>query len=438
MLKQQVLFCSTLLLLSAAACSSSHDAVEEGLIDDARALTYYADVKPIIDANCTVCHVNGGIGPLPLTSYAEVSRVRELVAYDVGQGVMPPWSATPAPYGFFKAERRLTPLERETIVQWAKQGGVEGDPSEEPPKEPAPKRGLSRVDGAMEMPEAYTPHGNPDEYRCFPMKWPYEETKFLTGLNVEPGERSVVHHGVVYLVSPENAKRPFEKDDAAEGLGYPCNGVSESGAWLTSYEPGGFGEDVPGGLGFEVKPGSVFVLQMHYNSSKGSLPDRSRIDFAVADQVERIGRVVLLQNPLWLAGFMNIPAGESDVVHSVVTRPAFMARDRSYLLHSVDLHMHQLGRSGSIGIVRTVNGERRAETLLSIPRWQFEWQETYVLEEPVRIEPGDQLYVECHFDNSEGNQPRVDGQLRPPRDVNWGDNTADEMCLGAVLIGPAE
>jgi len=434
-----------------ASCSTSHDVGSsdepdapggrnnpsdpEGAEDLGEPLTYFADVKPIIDAKCGQCHFDGGIGPLPLTSFDEVHQVKELVKVDVETGKMPPWTADAA-LDFYVGDRRLTPKQKDTIVRWVEQGAAKGDPADEPEREPEAKRGLSRVDGAMKFTKPFTPSGKElDEYRCFPLEWPYDETKYVTGLSIEPDRREMVHHGIVYFVQPENAEGVRKRDaETPDEVGYPCNGVNVGGAtWLTSYEPGGFGQDVPGGLGFEVKPGSLFVLQMHYNVINGVFPDQSRIDFKVEDRVDRIGRVNLLMNPLWIAGFMPIPAGNSDVVHAYAQRGS--TASSSYNVYWVDIHMHQLGRSGSIGVMRA-DGTR--EGLLGIPKWDFAWQETYILKEPVRINPGDQLYVECHWDNSEENQPMVDGQRMPPRDVNWGDHTTDEMCLGAVLIGPPE
>src|SRR5689334_16479644 len=40
--------------------------------DTSNALTYYKDVKPIIDEKCTACHVDGGIAPVPFTEYEAV------------------------------------------------------------------------------------------------------------------------------------------------------------------------------------------------------------------------------------------------------------------------------------------------------------------------------------------------------------------------------
>jgi hypothetical protein len=400
-------------------------------------LTYYGDVKPIIDAKCGQCHFEGGIGPLPLTSFDEVHTFKDLVKVDVETGKMPPWTANAA-LDFYVGDRRLTRDQKNTIVRWVEQGAAEGDPGDEPEREPEVKRGLSRIDGTMKFPKPFTPPGKElDQYRCIPLDWPYEETKYLTGLSIEPDRREMVHHGIVYFVQPENADQVRMRDaETPDEVGYPCNGVNVGGAaWLTSYEPGGFGQDVPGGLGFEVRPGSIFVLQMHYNVINGVYPDQSRVDFKVEDRVDRIGRVSLLMNPLWIAGFMPIPAGQPDVMHAYAQRPVGMSASNGYNVYWVDLHMHQLGRSGSIGVLRA-DGTR--EGLLGIPKWDFAWQETYILQEPVRINPGDQLYVECHWNNSEENQAMVDGQRMPTRDVNWGDHTTDEMCLGAVLIGPPD
>jgi hypothetical protein len=441
-----------LLACVVASCTSSHDSDRErgksprsGSSGDEREtpdanepdddlgepLTYYADVKPIIDAKCLACHVEGGIGPLPLTTYEEIKPVKDLVALDVSQGKMPPWRANAA-LDFYVAERRLTAVQKDTIVRWVKQGAAEGDPGDEPEPEPGPERGLSRIDGTLKFPQPFKPTVN-DEYRCIPLPWPYEETKFVTGLSVEPDRREMVHHGVLYLVSPDGAKAVLDRDAQTAETGYPCTGVS-SGAWLTSYEPGGYGQDVPGGLGFEIKPGSVFVLQMHYTILNGSFPDQSRVDYKIEDKVDRVGRVSLVMNPVWVAGGMPIPAGKADVMHAYAITPVPLSSANVMNIYWADLHMHVLGKSGSIGVVRAGSGKR--EGLLDIPNWAFEWQETYILRKPMQINPGDRLYVECHFDNTADHQAVVDGTRPPPRDVNWGDHTSDEMCLGAVLIGP--
>ena len=400
-----------------------------------RTYTYYADVKPIIDAKCTTCHFEGGIAPMPLTDYDEVEVWLDLIGHDVRNDIMPPWTAD-MPMDFFLGDRRLTDNQKDIVLSWVDQGGTAGDPDDAPdPIEPAP-RGLERVDLSVPMPEAYEPQIDPDDYRCFVLEWPLDETKLITGLSIEPDKTDIVHHAIVYHVQPEGAEAARARDAEEEGQGYTCFGASGAeAAWLQSYEPGGYGQGIPGGLGFEVRPGSVMVLQIHYNTLNGSSADQSRIDFTLEDSVDRVGDVVLFARPTWFAGFMPIPAGEEDVMHFYRGRPVLTANDRRYEIFWVDLHMHALGSRGRIGIIRA--GEPNVvEPLLVIPRWDFAWQETYLLSESVILEPGDELYLECHWDNTAANQITVNGEQLPPRDVNWGDGTTDEMCLGNVLAAP--
>jgi hypothetical protein len=397
-------------------------------------LTYYRDVKPIFDEKCTQCHVEGGIGPYPFTSYDEVKPFLSLVEYDVANGIMPPWRAA-GELGVFEGDRRLDARQKRIVQRWIDQGAPEGDPDEEPRRREPPRRGLERIDETLELPEAYTPQYDPDTYRCFVFEWPHEQTKFITGLGVVPSAPEIVHHAVVYLVGPDSAPNVRAQDEAAEGPGYDCFSSTTIGSWLTSYEPGGYGQQLPGGLGMPVEPGSVIVVQMHYNTLHGSAADRSRLELTVEDQVERVGRTSLILNTLWVLGFMSIPANQEDVVHRWQGRPFDLQRNNvPQDIFAVDLHMHTLATSGSIGIIRA---DGSSEALLEIPDWAFEWQETYRLREPVRLETGDQLFVECHYDNTAGHQLVVDGQRLTPRNVNWGEGTTDEMCLGNVLITPS-
>lgn len=91
------------------------------------------------------------------------------------------------------------------------------------------------------------------------------------------------------------------------------------------------------------------------------------------------------------------------------------------------LHMHELGTIGRVAILRA---DGSTDCLLNITRWDFHWMADYYFATPVRLEPGDKVYVECHWDNTEANQKVVNGELLTPRTLRWA--TDDEMC-GAVL-----
>jgi len=422
--------------MDAGDSAQAHDAGsgDAQLPDAGNSLTYWRDAKPIIDAKCKPCHFEGGIGPFPLTTYSEVKQYRFLIHSDVEGGVMPPWRAS-GPLDVFVGDRRLSEPQKSTLLRWIDEGALEGNPADAPPTVPPDRRGLDRVDLSLPIGGPYTPEVTPDDYRCFVLEWPYTTTKYVTGISIEPDRTASVHHAILYLEPPENAASVRSQDRADSGPGFSCfSNIASITTWLTSYEPGGYGQTFPGGLGFEVRAGSLMVLQVHYNARNGRGPDSSRVDFQVADRVDRVGTVQQLIEPLWVLGFMEIRANAADTVHRWRGRPSGLSSFTTYDLHWVDLHMHTLGSRGSVSIVRS---GRTLEPLLQIPDWDFNWQQTYILRQPVKLNPGDELEVECHFDNTAGNQMIVDGRRLTPRTVNWGEATTDEMCLGNVLATPA-
>ena len=392
-------------------------------------VTYYKDIKPIFEEKCSQCHVANGMGHFPLTSFDEVEKMAPLIQDAVGSDRMPPWRAV-GPHGQYQGDRRLGAEQKEAILTWIEAGTPKGNPEDEPPDIIKGRRGLPRVDLTLKIPESYTPiDTDTDDYRCFPLDWNVDSTKYITGLGIEPGDKELVHHAIVYLVGPESAGRVRQSDAEDPSLGYRCMGGP--GAWLQSYEPGGYGDENPGGVAFEYTPGSLLVLQVHYNTIHKQGIDRSRVDLMLADKVDRVGAVHLVMNPSWSGRRMPIPANAPDVVHKWEGRPGGLVRSGTYELFWADLHAHTRATSAKMGIIRAATGER--ENLLEIPDWDFAWQETFNFIKPVRLEPNDQLYVECHFDNTADNQPFVNGERLPARDINWGERTTDEMCLGNVL-----
>jgi hypothetical protein len=201
----------------------------------------------------------------------------------------------------------------------------------------------------------------------------------------------------------------------------------------------------PPGTGLLVKAGSKIVLQVHYNlqslSSDSQVRDLSQVEFALADQVERRAFVLPWTNPQWVSKQkMPIPAGAQNVDHSfgydptqyvgVVSGGQFDGSS-GFRIHNVSLHQHLLGKTSNLTIAHP---DGSSTCLLDIPRWDFHWQRGYDLAHRTALFPGDLLNIDCTWDNSAENQPLINGQRQAPRDVNWGENTSDEMCLGILYI----
>jgi hypothetical protein len=397
--------------------------------------TYHKDVAPLIQEKCGGCHVEGGIAPFSLRTYAEVYEMRGAIQASVKARIMPPWMPA-RDCAEYEQDRSLSDEQIALITRWVEEGGAEGDPADAAANSGPPAGGLSRVDLELAMPVAHSPTQAPDEYRCFVLDWPRTEVSYVTGFRGNPGQRSIVHHIIAFLVQPDEVAT-YEALDAAEpGPGYTCfggpGGNSGRASWVGGWVPGNNGSDYPAGTGIKVRPGSKIVMQIHYNlSSSNAAADRTSISMSLAPSVQKEAVMQPWANPAWLrSGGMLIPAGASDVRHRFafdlvpvlanVSDGVFRSNE-PVTIHAVGLHMHTKGMWGRAEIER---GTGQNECILHIPRWNFHWQGGYGLAQPKVLKAGDRLAVECHYDNS----------LPGAKEVSWGEGTDDEMCLGTFYM----
>jgi hypothetical protein len=79
------------------------------------------------------------------------------------------------------------------------------------------------------------------------------------------------------------------------------------------------------------------------------------------------------------------------------------------------------------------NGE--TETILSVPRYDFNWQLGYDVAQPIKIPKGTRIKVTAHFDNSVNNKFNPD----PNQTVYYGDMTWEEMMFPffSVTVDPS-
>jgi hypothetical protein len=392
---------------------------------------------------------------------------------------MPPYPADPS-CNSYRDHVPLSSVEIATIQAWADAGAPEGDPSTAAPTVGPSVPRLPRVDLTLGLPAPYTPSpapGEQDEYRCFLLDWPGSSDLYVTGYEVRPGEARVVHHAVASLLAPQSvAGFLAQHPGAAQGfscgagsLGGPSNmssgasgdggggtpgggdgggstgGGDTGGTGRTLFEqlegqgvlavwaPGLGAELFPAGSGLVVHPGSKIVLQIHYNlSAAGPLADQTMVDFQTESSVSTKALMMFWADPRWaLSQTMQIPAGANPVSFHFEIDPTFLlSGGRPLTIHAAGLHMHQLGTEARLWLSH--NGSEQC--LLDIPRWDFHWQRIYDFANPVTAQLGDQLGISCDFDNSAAHQPIVRGSQQAPRDVNWGERTTDEMCLGFLYM----
>jgi copper type II ascorbate-dependent monooxygenase-like protein len=398
------------------------------------ALSYWSAIKPIADAKCVGCHTENNIAPFTLVSFADFKSHTDKVRVAVANRVMPPWPPAKNCSDYL-ADRSLTDDEIKTITTWIDRGAVEGSPRDYKPSA-LTASGLSRVDRTVGMDAPYVPTLTPDEYRCFLLDWPETATKYVSGFRARAGNAGIVHHVIAFLAAPSDVATYQQLDAADPAPGWVCfggPGGNARSAWLGGWAPGSLGSDFPVGTGIKVQPGSKVVLQVHYNlTNNNGNPDQTAVDFKLDDSVQKEGVIQPWADIKWIQNkTMVIPAGVADQQYDFTFDPS---QYWSYVTNGVipssqpvtfwdaSLHMHTRGRRAHLEIQ---HADGTKECMLDIARWDFHWQGAYGFKQPKTFAPGDKLYLECHFDNSDSTVAR-----------NWGEGTSDEMCLGGFYVTP--
>jgi hypothetical protein len=93
---------------------------------------------------------------------------------------------------------------------------------------------------------------------------------------------------------------------------------------------------------------------------------------------------------------------------------------RPATLYALSPHMHLRGKDMTF---TAIFPDGRQETLLSVPKFDFNWQILYELETPLKLPAGTRLRVVAHYDNS----PKNRHNPAPDREVLWSQQSQDEM-----------
>lgn len=408
--------------------------------------TFTRDVAPILYQNCANCHRPGEIGPMSLLTYQEARPWAKSIATRVAASTMPPWHADPA-HGEFLNDRRLSDADRTTILKWANGGAPEGNPSDLPPA-PTFTDGwqMGQPDAVFSMTEDYAvPPGGTIEYKYFEVPTNFTEDKWVQALEVRPGARSVVHHVIVYARPPARPAPPADASASprprpqppfqfAPGMDEPKDADVEAakhaplndrpapkggpGAFVGGFAPGQSVRVYQPGTALRIPAGSVLIFQMHYTANGKGAADRSSIGFKFAKEPPQTEvRVAALVN----ANF-TLPAGTPD------TRvDAEMTIQQDLTLWSLLPHTHVRGKRWEF---QATYPDGRTETILSVPKYDFNWQTDYVFKQPLKLPKGTKIRSTAWYDNSTANKSNPDST----KDVHWGDQTWQEMQFTAFTF----
>ncbi len=366
-------------------------------------VTYSKHVAPILQNRCLGCHRPGQVAPFAMTSYDEVAGWSETIAEVIEDNRMPPWHASPD-HGKFANARNLPDDEKRVLLDWVKAGAPEGDRNDLPPAKSftdgwqlprEPDLIVSMRDKPYDVPASGTVR-----YQYFSVDPKLTEDKWVSAAEIQPGERSVVHHVLVFAKT-DSELRKFDGE----------------GAFLAAYVPGFLPQQYPTGMAKLVPAGAKLIFQVHYTPNGKPAKDVSRIGLLFADEASVTHAV--MTSEARKSGGLIIPPNADNSRHEANSPKSPV----DVQLLNLMPHMHVRGKSFRYEL-QTVDG--RKETVLDVPRYDFNWQTSYQLAEPLHVPAGASMHVVAHYDNSENNR----NNPNPKSTVRWGEQTWDEMLIG--------
>jgi hypothetical protein len=381
--------------------------------------TFSKDVAPIIQKRCQNCHRPGEVAPMSFMSYKEVRPWAKAIREKVVKREMPPWFADPS-IGEWENDCRLSDAEIATVSKWVDDGAKEGDPKLTP-KNPEYVQGWSigKPDVVLTMTQEFSiPAEGAVPYKYFVIPTNFEEDKYVQFAEIRAGDRSHVHHVIVSVRYPDANPMPPPGELTPEArrasFANASRSVEDSDGRLVGWAPGEAPLILKPGHAKLVKKGSSLIFQVHYTTNGKEGKDRTSIGliFSKAPVEKRMITAGAFARNL------VIPAGDPNF-ESTAT---FTFKEDSHI-DSLHPHMHLRGKDM---LFRLVYPDNTSKVLLSVPKFDFAWQQTYFFKEPVAAPKGSKLEVVAHHDNSPNNKFNPD----PTKVVKWGDQTWDEMMIG--------
>lgn len=464
------------------------DAVETSTADSP---SFGETVRPIIEDNCASCHTPDQMAArhLEFATAGDVAEVSDGIKTVTQAGYMPPWPASDEGVPLAHVPT-LSQEDLDALAAWSDAGGPLDVDRSTKIRLPEKAAGLlPRKDQKAMMAEPYRGSPtNPNDYRCFVLDVDIDEPTFLTGYTFEPDQVQQLHHAQVFHISDEQRASAREVEGADGKPGWQCYsgpdlegrrpdrvpgeprkrdaGFAGQSNLVAGWVPGQTPVIFPEESGVLLQPGDALVLQLHYHYAAEPVADRSGLSLQLDADDGSVSRLRVV-NPLApveipcapedqdqpmcdretaLAEYVELygPSGAgneagllavcgktpeeltADFDGSVARSSCLTRVPEDGVIISTMGHMHTLGKSFRLTLDPDTDQE---QILLDIPVWNFDWQMNYGLEEPLRVEAGQPLLIECSWDRA------IDPE-RPPAYIVFAEGTEEEMCFGTYSLIP--
>ncbi|MCH7671182.1 MAG: redoxin domain-containing protein [Proteobacteria bacterium] len=378
------------------------------------AVSYTRDVAPVLAEQCASCHREGGVAPFAMDSHTMVQGWSPMIREVLMTKRMPPGQID-AHVGDFVNDRLLDDQDVRNIIAWVDAGAAK-DGDTDPLAEltwPTSKWANGEPDLILDIPATTVPATGNGVFINTEVTIVMDEDRWLRGSQIVAGDRSVLHHTVNRLDFPEEIGT--RRGGFLGGSGNPDK------ASITAYVPGGTPDLNPPGVGGLIKAGSVVALNMHYTPNGRETVDRSQLGLWFypkgEEPKERMsGNCACIFPNTWT----TIPAHDPNFQQT-----AFVVLAKDAELYSFLPHMHFRGKSMRF-YADYPDGTR--EELINIAKYNYNWQLSYTFAEPKFVPEGTKITAVAAWDNSAQNPANPN----PDRNVDWGNESWDEMFFGAM------
>jgi peroxiredoxin len=372
----------------------------------AQTVTYHQEISRLMQNNCQQCHHPGAAGPFPLLSYDDVKRKAGVIRRVTSTRVMPPWFADNSVGHEWANNRRLGDADLQMLLDWIDAKCPEGEAKDEPP----PRKweagwNIGIPDAIVQIPKpVQVPAQGRLPYQFIKVATHFPEDKWVQAVELLPTNPALVHHSQVFVVTAEG-KQLWEP--APTDGGRPIS-------YFAAMVPGETALVFQEGCAKLLPKGCTLLFEIHYSPNGAAAEDQMRVGMIFAKSAPKFEvKSFDIRN-----GNLLIPPGEANYSQSA----EYTFETRAKLL-AFQPHMHLRGKAFSFELIFP---DGKKEPVLSVPRYDFNWQTSYRLKEPWEIPKGARLRVTGCFDNSKNNPANPD----PTQTVRGGGETTDEMMVG--------
>ena len=398
-------------------------------------MTYYRDVLPILQSNCQQCHRPGEVGPFALMTYKQAVNWASDIKEYTQIAKMPPWK--PVEGRPFHNERKLTDKEIATLAAWVDGGTPEGDPKDAPPpRQFVDGWQLGKPDLVLTVSDDFQlGPGGQDLFRCFVLPTDLTEDKYVVAVEVQAGQPAHRPPHAQLLRHHRNAAaswRRRRRTETEEGRRAGPRPRLLAWRWAASASAadGGLRRLGAGQLPRPARGLRLLAAEGLRRGLAGALPpQRPGREGPHADRplLRQEAGASALQGPgdrpavEHSGGSSAHPGGRGETTRSA--GHVWVGRGlRRCTRHAAHAHARQedQGDDDAAGAA--------AATLVAIKDWDYNWQETYFLKEPIKVKAGTRFDVEAVYDNSDKNP---NNPFNPPQigPVRRADDQRDVLRL---------